>query len=142
MTRSAVSSTVRLGSGTGCSRDRLDLVTRGDLDCLCFDSMSEVSLAENPGTPAYDPYLMTRMRPLLAKSKARGVRIVTNQGWLVPVGDDRTCRGSESQTRGRSPRRERAGGNGEADDSLFWWEGLADRWAQLVSHRASTSPAR
>ncbi|MGW4048461.1 acyclic terpene utilization AtuA family protein [Streptomyces sp. NPDC004721] len=116
---------------------------------LCFDSMSEVimsmaqvSLAENPGTPAYDPYLVTRMRPLLAKSKARGVRIVTNQGWLVPVGDDRTCRGSEAQTRGRSPRRERAGGNGEADDSLFQWEGLADRRAQLVSHRASTSPAR
>ncbi|GAA3483217.1 acyclic terpene utilization AtuA family protein [Streptomyces yanii] len=106
MTRSAISSTVRLGSGTGWSRDRLDaaldLVTRGDLDYLCVDSMSEVimsvaqvSLAENPGTPAYAPYLVTRMRPLLAR--AHGVRIVTNQGWLDPVGDDLTCCGSDSQ---------------------------------------------
>ena len=40
---------IRLGSATGWARDRfepaLDLVLRGNLDYLCFDSMSEVTMS-------------------------------------------------------------------------------------------------
>lgn len=89
---------VRIGSGSGWARDRfgpaLDLVQRGDLDYLCFDSMSEVTMsaaqvarrgATDPSSiPPYDPYLEARLGPLLAPAKERGVRIVTNQGWLDP----------------------------------------------------------
>jgi len=87
---------VRLGSATGWSRDRfepaLDLVQRGKLDYLCFDSMSEVTMSaaevarmENPSIPPYDPYLEARLEPLLGPCKSKGVRIVTNKGWLDPV---------------------------------------------------------
>ena len=88
--------TVRLGSATGWSRDRFepaaDLVRRGRLDYLCFDSMSEVTMSaaqvarlENDRVPPYDPYLEARLEPILADCKSRGVRIVTNKGWLDPV---------------------------------------------------------
>jgi len=88
---------IRLGSATAWSRDRfepaLDLLTRGDVQYLCFDAMSEVTMSaaqvarlENPGSPGYDPYLARRMAPILKQAKQRGARIVTNSGWLDPVG--------------------------------------------------------
>lgn len=87
---------IRLGSATGWARDRfepaLDLVLRGNLDYLCFDSMSEVTMSavqvqrmESPNMIAYDPYLEPRLEPLIKACKERGVKIVTNQGWLDPV---------------------------------------------------------
>lgn len=87
--------TVRLGSATAWSRDRFepasDLVARGNVDYLCFDSMSEVTMSsaqvsrmEDSNTPPYDPYLVARMEPILADCKRQGIRIVTNQGWLDP----------------------------------------------------------
>jgi hypothetical protein len=87
---------VRLGAATGWARDRFepaaDLVRRGKLDYLCFDSMSEVTMSaaqvarmENAALPAYDPYLEARLEPILEECKAKGVRIITNQGWLDPV---------------------------------------------------------
>ena len=88
--------TVRLGCGAAWARDRFDhapdLVARGRLDYLCFDSMSEVTMSaaqvarmENAATVPYDPYLVERMRPILKDCKRDGIRIVTNQGWLDPV---------------------------------------------------------
>lgn len=88
---------IRLGSATAWSRDRFepasDLIDRGGIDYLCFETMSEVTMAaaqtarmENPATPLYDPYLVPRMEPILRRCKDRGIRIVTNQGWLDPVG--------------------------------------------------------
>ena len=88
---------VRIGAATGWSRDRfepaLDLILRGDLDYLGFDSMSEVTMSaaqaarvRNPDQPGYDPLLEARLAPLLAPAKARGVKLVTNQGWLDPQG--------------------------------------------------------
>ncbi|RKK02157.1 acyclic terpene utilization AtuA family protein [Pseudoroseomonas wenyumeiae] len=88
---------IRLGSATAWSRDRFepaaDLLDRGDLDYLCFETMSEVTMSaaqasrlENDATPLYDPYLVARMEPILRQAKAQGVRIITNQGWLDPVG--------------------------------------------------------
>lgn len=87
---------IRLGCATGWARDRFepaaDLVARGQLDYLCFDSMSEVTMSaaqvamlEQSDVPPYDPYLELRLAPILKDCKARGVRIVTNQGWLDPV---------------------------------------------------------
>lgn len=87
---------IRIGCATGWARDRfepaLDLVKRGELDYLCFDSMSEVTMSaaqvaklETKDVPPYDPYLEDRLAPLLRPCLERGVRIVTNQGWLDPV---------------------------------------------------------
>ncbi|QRF63388.1 acyclic terpene utilization AtuA family protein [Variovorax paradoxus] len=87
---------VRLGSATGWSRDRfepaVDLVALGALNYLCFDSMSEVTMSaaqvahmENPATPPYDPYLVERLQPILRDCKRKGIRIITNQGWLDPA---------------------------------------------------------
>lgn len=88
--------TVRLGCGAAWARDRFDhapdLVARGRLDYLCFDSMSEVTMSaaqvarmDNASMVPYDPYLVDRMRPILRDCKRQGIRIVTNAGWLDPA---------------------------------------------------------
>jgi hypothetical protein len=88
---------ITLGSATAWSRDRFepahDLLTLGNVDYLCFDAMSEVTMSaaqvsklENPGSPGYDPYLARRMTPILREAKKRRARIITNSGWLDPVG--------------------------------------------------------
>ncbi|WP_051237357.1 acyclic terpene utilization AtuA family protein [Ottowia thiooxydans] len=87
---------VRLGSASAWSRDRFEpaeeLVARGNVDYLCFDSMSEITMSaaqvsrmEDQSVPPYDPYLVARMEPLLKDCKRKGIRIITNQGWLDPV---------------------------------------------------------
>jgi hypothetical protein len=87
---------VRLGSATAWSRDRFepasDLVARGRVDYLCFDSMSEVTMSaaqvarmQDASIPPYDPYLVARMKPILTDCKRKGIKIITNQGWLDPV---------------------------------------------------------
>lgn len=88
---------VILGSATAWSRDRFepahDLLTLGNVKYLCFDAMSEVTMSaaqvsklENPNSPGYDPYLARRMTPILRECKKRGAKIITNSGWLDPVG--------------------------------------------------------
>jgi len=87
---------VRLGSGSSWSRDRLqpagDLVLRGDIDYLCFDAMSEVTMSiaqsamlNDANVLPYDPYLPLRIRPILKDCLEKGVRVITNSGWLDPV---------------------------------------------------------
>jgi len=87
---------MRLGAATSWSRDRFgpaeDLVKRGELQYLCFDSMSEVTMSEaqvkkieNPSIPGYDPYLEDRLSPIIKECKEKGIRIISNQGWLEPV---------------------------------------------------------
>ena len=87
---------VRLGSASAWSRDRFepasDLADRGEVQYLCFDSMSEITMSaaqvsfmESPDTPPYDPYLLPRLSPLLRICKDKGIRLITNQGWLDPV---------------------------------------------------------
>jgi len=88
---------VRLGSATAWSRDRfgaaLDLVERGELNYLCFETMSEVTMSaaqvarqDAGATVAYDPYLVERFEPILKACKQKGIRIISNQGWLDPEG--------------------------------------------------------
>lgn len=86
---------IRLGSATGWARDRFEpaslLVREGNVNYLCFDSMSEVTMSaaqvqlmEDAHTPPYDPYLEPRMEPILKECKEKGIKIITNQGWLDP----------------------------------------------------------
>lgn len=88
---------VRIGCAIGWSRDRFEpagiLVRDGDLDYLCFEAMSEVTMSaaqvartRDPDAVAYDPYLLERLMPIIGEARARGVRIVSNQGWLDPRG--------------------------------------------------------
>ncbi|MFT4115999.1 acyclic terpene utilization AtuA family protein [Bradyrhizobium sp.] len=87
---------VRIGCGSSWSRDRLqpakELVLNGQLDYICFDAMSEVTMsiaqvarANDTRIPPYDPYLDARMRPILKECVERGVRIITSAGWIDPV---------------------------------------------------------
>lgn len=88
---------VRLGSATAWSRDRFgpaeELASRGELNYLCFDSMSEVTMSEaqvtrisNPSIPGYDPYLESRLSPIIRECHEKNTTIITNQGWLDPSG--------------------------------------------------------
>lgn len=95
MAQKKTGKTVRLGSAAGWSRDRFepatDLMNRGNVNYLCFDSMSEVTMSaaqvsrmETDRVPPYDPYLLPRMEPILKTCKEKGIKIITNQGWLDP----------------------------------------------------------
>ena len=68
--------TIRLGSATGWALDRFgqaeDLVKKGNLQYICFESMSEITMSaaqvkkiENPNIPGYDPYLKERLKPII-----------------------------------------------------------------------------
>jgi len=86
---------IHLGAATGWARDRFEpasqLVRDGNINYLCFDSMSEVTMSaaqvqlmEDARTLPYDPYLEPRMEPILRDCKQKGIKIITNQGWLDP----------------------------------------------------------
>lgn len=88
---------VRLGCATGWARDRFEpaevLVRDGQLDYLCFESMSEVTMSaaqvarrRDPSVPGYDSYLLERLVPVMGIARDNGVRIITNQGWTDPLG--------------------------------------------------------
>jgi hypothetical protein len=94
---------VRLGCATAWARDRFepaaDLVARGNIDYLCFESMSEVTMSAhqvarsaNPALPAFDPYLRPRLEPVLRQCAEKGIRIISNQGWLDPAAAAREVR--------------------------------------------------
>ncbi|PLC52022.1 hypothetical protein CR155_20285 [Pollutimonas nitritireducens] len=86
---------IRLGSATAWSRDRFGpaeaLVERGALDYICFESMSEVTMSavqaakeDGHSTLPYDPYLIDRLGPILKACKDKGIKIISNQGWMDP----------------------------------------------------------
>ncbi|MFA7669337.1 MAG: acyclic terpene utilization AtuA family protein, partial [Burkholderiaceae bacterium] len=94
-TRSSSKRTIRLGSATAWSRDRFGpaeaMAKRGDLDYLCFESMSEITMSaaqaarqDGHGSLPYDPYLIDRLGPILKTCKDKGIKIISNQGWLDP----------------------------------------------------------
>ena len=66
---------IRIGHATAYARDRFthaaDLVSRGDIQYICFETMSEVTMSaakvsnfgkENPRM--FDPYLAARIEPM------------------------------------------------------------------------------
>jgi Acyclic terpene utilisation family protein AtuA len=86
---------VKIGVGSGWAGDRIDagriLVEGVDLDFLMIEAMSEstVSMARermlaDPKDRGFDPLLEERLRSVLPACRAKGIRIVSNQGWANP----------------------------------------------------------
>ncbi|MEA2198132.1 MAG: hypothetical protein QOJ25_2183 [Solirubrobacteraceae bacterium] len=89
--------TLRIGSGAAWWADRISPARRnaeeGDLDYLCFETMAEatVSVAQvrrvsDPNFPGYDTYLDDRYEAVLPGCLRRGTKIISNQGWVNPIG--------------------------------------------------------
>ncbi|BBK43231.1 ABC transporter substrate-binding protein [Allostella vacuolata] len=87
--------TIRIGAGAAWWGDRVEPAAwnaeRGRLDWLVFETMAEATVSaaqvrrrRDPGFPGYDTYLDDRMAAVLPHCLARGVRIVSNQGWINP----------------------------------------------------------
>ena len=86
--------TIRIGSGAGYAGDRwepaLELLQRGDLDYLCFETLAERTIAlgqlERLRDPerGYNPWLEQRLRCVLPDALARRVPIVSNMGAANP----------------------------------------------------------
>jgi hypothetical protein len=84
----------RIGCGAGFSSDRLepavDLVERGNLNCIVFECVGERTLAfghrDRMRDPAkgYNSLLEHRMRKILPVSGHRGTQVVTNMGVANP----------------------------------------------------------
>jgi hypothetical protein len=88
---------VRIGHATAYARDRFthatDLISRGNINYICFETMSEVTMSstkvasfgkKNPRQ--FDPNLEARIRPILKDCMEKSIKIISNQGWMDPVG--------------------------------------------------------
>ena len=85
---------LRLGCGAAGEPDRpaaaLDVVLRGEVDFVCFDTLAERTLAgaqlrrvADPET-GYDLFLRERVGALIAPARRRGVRLAGNMGAANP----------------------------------------------------------
>lgn len=88
---------IRIGSGSGWWGDRIspaELSARdGRLDFLCFETMAEATISTaqvraraDASFPGYDTYLEDRMAAVLPHCVQNGTKIISNQGWINPVG--------------------------------------------------------
>jgi Acyclic terpene utilisation family protein AtuA len=88
---------IRIGAGSAWWGDRIEPARlnaeKGRLDYLCFETMAEATISaaqvrkrREPDFPGYDTYLDDRMRAVLPGCLAHGTRIISNQGWINPVG--------------------------------------------------------
>ena len=85
---------LRIGCGAGYSNDRIEpaieLVERGDLDCLVFECLAERTIALAQQAKArdphagFDPRLRERMEAVLAACHARRIMVITNMGAANP----------------------------------------------------------
>ncbi|UOM33277.1 acyclic terpene utilization AtuA family protein [Acuticoccus sp. I52.16.1] len=89
--------TLRIGSGSSWWGDRISPAVAnaksGDLDYLCFETMAEATVSaaqvrkrRDPSFEGFDTYLEDRYRAVLPHCLARGTKIVSNQGWINPIG--------------------------------------------------------
>src|ERR1700754_4176834 len=87
---------VRIGGGSAAAEDWIDpaveLAESGNLDYLCFDSLSESELSivalrklTDPGDHGYDAFLEARMRAVLPACARNGVKIIGNMGSGDPI---------------------------------------------------------
>lgn len=84
----------RIGCGAGFSSDRLepavDLVERGNLDCIVFECVGERTLAfghrdrMRDASKGYNSLLEHRMRKILPACARHGTQIITNMGVANP----------------------------------------------------------
>ncbi len=86
---------IRLGAGSAWWGDRVEpaaeLARHGELDYLCFDTMSEATMSSarvrmraDRTYPGYDTYLDDRMYAVLESCVQHRTRIISNQGWANP----------------------------------------------------------
>lgn len=94
---------LKIGTGSGWWGDRISpaaqIAEKGDLDYLCFETMAEATVSSaqvrkrrDPDFGGYDSYLEERMDAVLPHCIKRGTKIVTNQGWVNPLGAARAIR--------------------------------------------------
>lgn len=86
--------TVRIGSGAGCCKDRIEpveeLIEKGNIDYLVFETLAERSFAQLQLKKAEDPHsgynemLEVRMRRTLKKAVDKGIKIIANMGGANP----------------------------------------------------------
>jgi len=88
---------IRIGSGSGWWGDRISPAEQsareGRLDFLCFETMAEATISTaqvraraDASFPGYDTYLEDRMAAVLPHCVKNGTKIISNQGWINPVG--------------------------------------------------------
>ena len=92
---------IRIGSGAGYAGDRwepaLELLQRGELDYLCFETLAERTIAlgqlERLRDPerGYNPWLEARLRCVLHEALERRVPIVSNMGAANPLAAGRVA---------------------------------------------------
>ena len=95
-------STLRIGTGAGFSRDRIEpavaLAMHGALDYLVFECLAERTIASaqqrrrRDPSAGFDPLLARRMESVLEPCVANGTRIVTNMGAANPPAAARCVR--------------------------------------------------
>lgn len=94
---------IKIGTGSGWWGDRVspaaELAEKGDLDYLCFETMAEATVStaqvrkrRDPDFGGFDTYLDDRMAAVLPHCIRRGTKIVSNQGWVNPLGAARAIR--------------------------------------------------
>jgi len=94
---------IRIGSGSAAAEDRVDpaveLIEKGELDYICFDSLSEQELSnvamyrlKNPEHKGYDLSLHKRMSRVLPAALKHKVKIIGNMGSGNPVAAAEYCR--------------------------------------------------
>jgi hypothetical protein len=92
-----MSATLRIGAGSAWWGDRIEPARlnaeQGNLDYLCFETMAEATISaaqvrarRDASFPGYDTYLDDRMRAVLPGCLKRGTKIISNQGWINPIG--------------------------------------------------------
>jgi hypothetical protein len=87
---------IRIGGGSACAEDRVDhaveMIERGSLDYICFDSLSENELSQvlihklsHPEDKGYDLQLEKRMTQVLPAALKHKVKVIGNMGSTNPV---------------------------------------------------------
>lgn len=87
---------IRIGSGSGWWGDRIEPAKwnteRGKIDYLVFETMAEatvsmaqVKLRKDADFNGYDSNLEERFRAVLPACAEKGIKIISNQGWVNPA---------------------------------------------------------
>lgn len=87
---------IRLGGGGGFAGDRIDaaveLAERGNIQYLCWDSLSENELSlvtmrklSDPSFAGYDTMLESRMKEILPPAITHKIKIISNMGSTNPI---------------------------------------------------------
>lgn len=87
---------IRIGGGAGFAEDRVDhaveLIERGNIDYICFDSLSENELSQvtihklsHPEDKGYDLQLEKRMTQIMPAAMKHKVKVIGNMGSTNPV---------------------------------------------------------